>query len=116
MISQYKAYIHAEFLPSRSEASLGVAFTRTYQFFKDLGHQIQFQVLDNECPESLLRFVQQQHVTVHRVPSNQKRTNKAERAIQTFWRHLLSILLAPISISPLISGTISCPRPKRLCE
>jgi hypothetical protein len=41
IISQYKAYIHAELLPSRFEASLGTAFTRTYQFFKDLGHQIQ---------------------------------------------------------------------------
>jgi hypothetical protein len=42
MISQYKAYIHAEILPSLTEASLGAAFTRTYQFFNDLGHQIQF--------------------------------------------------------------------------
>jgi hypothetical protein len=32
MILQYKAYIHAELLPSHThtEASLGVAFTRTY--------------------------------------------------------------------------------------
>jgi hypothetical protein len=37
MISQYKAYIHAELLPSRTEASLGAAL---YQLFKDLGHQI----------------------------------------------------------------------------
>jgi hypothetical protein len=64
MISQYKTYIHAELLPSRTEASLGAAFTRTYQFFKDLGHQIQFQVLDNECPESLVCFFKQQQVTV----------------------------------------------------
>jgi hypothetical protein len=77
MISQYKAYIHAELLPSRTEASLGAAFTRTYQFFKDLGHQIlvQFQVLlvDNECPESLVRFFKQQRVTLERVPPTQKR-------------------------------------------
>jgi hypothetical protein len=61
MISQYnKAYIHAELLPSRTESSLGAAFARTYQFFKQLGHQIQFQVLDNECPASLVRFFEQQ--------------------------------------------------------
>jgi hypothetical protein len=93
MISQYKAYIHVELFPSRTEASLASAFVRTYQFFKDLGHQIQFQVLDNECPASLLRFFQQQHVTVQRVPLNQKRTNKAERAIQTFRRHFLLVLV-----------------------
>ena len=78
MISQYKAYIHAELLPSRTESSLGAAFARTYQFFKDLGHQIEFQVLDNECPASLVRFFQEQHVHVQRVPPSQKRTNKAE--------------------------------------
>jgi hypothetical protein len=93
MISQYKAYIHAELLPSRTESSLGAAFARTYQFFKDLGHQIQFQVLDNECPASLVRFFEQQHVHVQRVPPNQKRTNKAERAIQTFRRHFLSVFV-----------------------
>jgi hypothetical protein len=42
MISQYKPYIHAELLPSRTEASLGAAFMRTYQFFRDHGHQIRF--------------------------------------------------------------------------
>jgi hypothetical protein len=56
MISQYKGYIHAELLPSRTEASLGAVFTRTHHFFMDLGHKLQFQVLDNECPASLLRF------------------------------------------------------------
>jgi hypothetical protein len=66
-ISQYKAYIHAELFPSRTEASLGAAFVRTYQFFKDLGHQMQFQVLDNESPVSLLRFFQHQHVKVQHV-------------------------------------------------
>jgi hypothetical protein len=93
MISQYKSYIHAELLPSRTEASLDAAFMRTYQFFRDHGHQILFQVLDNECPESLLRFFEQHRVTVDRVPPNQKRANKAERAIQTFRNHFLSILV-----------------------
>jgi hypothetical protein len=93
MISQYKSYIHAELLPSRTEASLGAAFMRTHQFFRDHGHQILFQVLDNECAESLLRFFAQQRVTVDRVPPNQKRANKAERAIQTFRNHFLTILV-----------------------
>ncbi len=93
MISQYKAYIHAELLPSRTEASLGASSVGTYQFFTNLGHQIQFQVLDNECPASLLKLFQQQHVTVQRVPPTQKRTNKAERAIQTFRRHFFSSVL-----------------------
>ena len=93
MISQYKSYIHAELLPSRTEASLGAAFTRTYRFFKDHGHQILFQVLDNECPASLMHFFEQQHVVVDRVPPHQKRANKAERAIQTFRNHFLSILV-----------------------
>ena len=66
---------------------------RTYRFFNNHGHQLQFQVLDNECPESLLRFFEQQHVDVDRVPPHQKRANKAERAIQTFRNHFLSILV-----------------------
>jgi hypothetical protein len=81
MISQYKSYIHAELLPSRTEASLGAAFTRTYQFFKDLGHQIQFQVLDNECPEFLVRFFKQEQVIVERVPPSQKRDPDVSKSI-----------------------------------
>jgi hypothetical protein len=91
MISQYKAYIHVEVLQSRSETNLCNAFTRTY-FFKERGHQIKYQVLDNECPTSLLKLLQKQQVTAQPVPPNQKRTNKAERAIQTFRNHFLSVL------------------------
>jgi hypothetical protein len=113
MISQYKSYIHTELLPSRTETSLGAAFTRTYQFFKDLGHQLQFQVLDNECPESLVRFFKEQHVIVKRVPPNQKRANKAERAIQTFRNHFLSILVGTHLNFPINQCNIFCPRRKR---
>ncbi len=76
MLSQYKAYIHAEL---RTEASLGADFTRTYQFFKDLGHQIQFQVLDNECPESFVRFFKHQRAILDRVPPTQKRKQSRTR-------------------------------------
>jgi hypothetical protein len=108
-----KSYIHAELLPSRTEASLGAAFMRTYQFFRDHGHQILFQVLDNECPESLLRFFEQQRVTVDRVPPNQKRANKAERAIQTFRNHFLSILVGTL---PNLKIKHSCGHPSQFFE
>jgi hypothetical protein len=52
-------------------------------------------------PSSLLQFFQLQHVKVQHVPPTQKRTNKAERAIQTFRRHFLSILVGTHANFPI---------------
>jgi hypothetical protein len=59
-----------------------------------------------------VRFFKQQQVTVQRVPPTQRRANKAERAIQTFKRHFLSILVGTHPNFPINQLHISCPSPR----
>jgi hypothetical protein len=79
----YKRYIHIELLASRSESAIIDAYSHTYQCFFQLGHYVQFQVMDNEAPKGL-----RQHFIIHDihyqfVPPFTKRSNKAERAISS---------------------------------
>jgi hypothetical protein len=92
LLSVYKNYIHVETLPDRSSPHLCAAYSATHTFFRKLGHQLTVQILDNETSESLFTYFDTQHIAYQPVPPNQKRANAAERSIQTFRRHFLSLL------------------------
>jgi hypothetical protein len=94
LLSVYKKYIHIELLASRAEASIIDAYSRTYQWFFQLGHFAQFQVMDNEAPKGLRQHFIATDIKYEFVPPFTKRSNKAEQAIQTFKRHFIAILLA----------------------
>ena len=51
-----------------------------------------FQVLDNEASAELYTYFDTNKIAYQLVPPDNKRTNSAERSIQTFRRHFLSIL------------------------
>jgi hypothetical protein len=94
LLSVYKQYIHLELLASRVESAIIDAYSRTYQWFSQLGHFVQFQVMDIEAPKGLRQhfiFISSD-IKYEFVPPFTKRSNKAERAIQTFKRHFISIL------------------------
>jgi hypothetical protein len=92
LLSVYKNYIHVETLPDRPSPHLCAAYAATHTFFRNLGHQLEVQILDNETSESLFTYFDSQHIAYLPVPPNQKRANAAERSIQTFRRHFLSLL------------------------
>jgi hypothetical protein len=86
LLSVYKGYIiHVEPLASRTTAHLCAAYhLSTYQFFRNLGHKLKIQNLDNEKSPALLDFFTSQLIAYHFVPPENHRTNNAERAIQKF--------------------------------
>jgi hypothetical protein len=92
LVSVYKTYIHVEPMPSRTAHALQQAYATTHQWFKNHGHHIRIQILDNENPRALQDYFDTQLIKWQMVTPYNKRTNKAERAIQTFKRHFLSIL------------------------
>jgi hypothetical protein len=92
LFSVYKKYIHIELLASRAESSIIDAYSRTYQWFSQFGHFVQFQVMDNEAPKGLRQHFITSNIKYEFVPPFTKRSNKAERAIQTFKRHFIAIL------------------------
>jgi hypothetical protein len=70
-----------------------MAYSDVHTWFTNLGHYIRFQVLDNEAPKGLQLNFQATNITYQCVPPPfNKRANKAERAIQTFKRHFITIL------------------------
>jgi hypothetical protein len=101
LLSVYKNYIHVETLPDRSSSHLCAAYVATHTFFRKLGHQLKVQILDNEASDSLLTYFETQHIAYQPVPPNQKRANAAERSIQTFRRHFLSLLATTYPAFPI---------------
>jgi hypothetical protein len=53
LLSVYKRYTQLELLGSHVECAIIDAYSRTYQWFSQLGHFVQFQVMDNEAPKGL---------------------------------------------------------------
>ncbi len=84
--------MHVETLPDRSGPRLWAAYSSTHMFFRKHGHHVRVQILDNETSPVLLSYFKSQNILYQLVPPAQKRTNTAERAIQTFQRHFLSLL------------------------
>jgi hypothetical protein len=91
LVSVFLNYIHVEPLPDRSAASYVKAFRATINFFKSFGFPISIQRLDNESSEALESFfVNEARLPFQYVSANNKRSNKAERAIASFKNHLIS--------------------------
>jgi len=59
---------------------------------KAAGLEIKKHVLDNECSMAMKSFIQGSGIKYELVPPGQHRRNQAERAIQTFKSHFISIL------------------------
>ena len=84
---------------SRHDRHRIAAHGRIMTRLKEKGHTIQHQILDNEASKEYRRTITDDwKATYQLVPPNVHRANTAERAIQTFKAHFLSIL-AGIDIS-----------------
>jgi len=90
LISVFRGYIHAEPMKSRQAAELTAAYRATYDFFNELGHVPQFQMLDNEDNELLQKFFRKAKVEAQCVPPSIHRRNRAERAIRDWKSHFIS--------------------------
>jgi len=71
---------------------------------KAAGLGIKKQILDNKCSAAMKACIQVNGMTYEFVPPGQHRHNQAERAIQTFTSHFISILAGiddkfPLSLS-----------------
>jgi hypothetical protein len=92
LIFVYKNYIHIELLADRSAQAYVKAYTDAFAFFAALKHIIKNVVLDNETSAALENHLTKNDVKFQLVPPNNKRSNKAERAIQTWRNHFIATL------------------------
>jgi hypothetical protein len=86
-------YIDAEPVQSRKAKALTDAYQEIFQRWKATGVvSPNWHVLDNEAPEELKQAIRANKCRVELTPADQHRRNIAERAIQTFKGHFISVL------------------------
>ena len=92
LIMTYKNYIKPVAFANRGADTYVKAFREGIHFFKNLGHTVTSIVLDNETSAAVEKLFKDEKITSQLVPPGIKRSNKAERAIQTFRNHFLAVL------------------------
>jgi hypothetical protein len=86
-------YIDCEPIQSRTAKSLTTAYQAIFQRWKSTGVICpNWHILDNEAPEELKQAIRDNKCRVELTPADQHRRNAAERAIQTFKGHFISVL------------------------
>ena len=86
-------YIDAETIKNRTAKELVEAYNRIWERWKTTGAvNPNWHVLDNEAPEEFKKAIRGNKCTVELTPPDIHRQNVAERAIQTFKNHFVSVL------------------------
>jgi hypothetical protein len=71
---------------------------------KAAGLGLKMQVLDNKCSAAMKACIKENDMDYKLVPPGKHRRNQAERAIQTFKAHFISILACVDNKSPYCFG------------
>ena len=86
-------YIDAEPLKTRKAKDLTEAYQKIYQRWKATGVICpNWHILDNEAPAEFKQAIRENKCRVELTPADMHRRNAAERAIQTFKGHFISVL------------------------
>ena len=110
LITVYHGYIHAELMLSRTSTSYIRAYTASVEFFRSRGHIVKYIKLDNETSTALLDYFTTTKISVERVPPNNHRTNRAERAIRSFKNHFISTLCSAHPTFPMAQWDLLIPQ------
>jgi hypothetical protein len=94
-------YIFVEPMHSRSKEEMIRAYKKIINRMKAAGFGIRKHMLDNEALDAFKQYIHQQQTQFELVPPGNHRRNKAERAIQTFKGHFISILAGVDNKFPL---------------
>ena len=94
-------YIHFTVMQSLSGAAYTLAYTEVLQFFRKRGINPGIIRIDNQTSSELDTFLELNGAVSDLVPPNDKRTNKAERCIQTGKNHIVASLAGTDPSFPL---------------
>ena len=85
-------YIFTELMKNRTEGEMVRAYQKLIHRMQAAGLGVKKQVLNNECSAAMKECIKHNNIEYKLVPPGQQRQNQAERAIQTFKAHFISIL------------------------
>ncbi len=94
-------YIFVEPMRSRSKEKMIRAYEKIINRMKSAGLGLRKHMLDNEASDAFKQYIHQQQIQFELVPPGNHRRNQAERAIQTFKVHFISILAGVDNKFPL---------------
>jgi hypothetical protein len=96
-------YIDCEPMQSRKAKSLTEAYQAIFQHWKATGVIFpNWHILNNRAPEELKQAIRENKCRVELTPADQHRQDAAERAIQTFKGHFISVLAGVADGFPII--------------
>jgi hypothetical protein len=85
-------YIFIEPMHNRSKKEMIRAYKKMINRMRMAGLGIKKHTLDNEASDAFKQYIHQQQIQFELVPLSNHRRNQAERAIQTFKAHFITIL------------------------
>ncbi len=94
-------YIFVEPMCSRSKEEMIRAYKKIINRMKAAGIGIRKHMLGNEALDAFKQYIRKQKIQFELVPPGNHRRNQAERAIQTFKAHFISILAGVDNKFPL---------------
>ena len=92
MFAEDGNYIHVETMRSRQAAEFANAYERGVKFYSERGLQPLWERMDNESNDILRAIARRSTITLQYSPPGNHRSNRAERAIQTWKHHFISVL------------------------
>ena len=94
-------YIFTELMKNRTEGEMVRAYQKLIHRMQAAGLGVKKQVINNECSAAMKECIKHNNIEYKLVPPGQQRQNQAERAIQTFKAHFISILAGVDNKFPL---------------
>jgi hypothetical protein len=95
-------YIFAEPMKNRMEGEMIRVYQKILNRMKAAGSGLKKQVLDSKCSAAMKACIKENSIDYELVSPGQHRRNQAERAIQTFKAHFISILAGVDDKFPLL--------------
>ena len=96
MYHQDSNYIHAAALTDYSAATYLAAYNQGLEIYRaarpDLSFIPTYEIADNAMTQTYIKTLEKKGIEVQLVPPNNHRANNAERCVQTFKNHLISVL------------------------
>jgi hypothetical protein len=99
-IYELNAIIYRAML-SCTDASMVQAFTKVISILKSGGYHLALNVIDNECPTTVKKYIRSNTINIQLVPLHNHQANATKRAIATFKEHFISSLTTVDMLCPL---------------
>jgi hypothetical protein len=79
-------------MPSRTDASMVLAFTEVITILKAGNYQPSLNVMDNKCSATVENYIRSEKINIQLIPLHNHQVNAAEQAIATFKEHFIAAL------------------------